>query len=151
MAVSLFIDETVVAESDALKGSVQASVGFDETRGDVFSAMVTPFASLRDAEGNILEPEVPAPVEEPNALLEILLGRGVEILAALAFLFVLFRTLKGGAPRAPTAAEVAAREREDNDLLERLAKGQIEELVRTDPARVSSILSRWAAEEAPSR
>jgi flagellar M-ring protein FliF len=85
MAVSLFIDETVVAESDALKGSVQASVGFDETRGDVFSAMVTPFASLRDAEGNILEPEVPAPIEEPNALLEILLGRGVEILAALAF------------------------------------------------------------------
>lgn len=151
MAVSLFIDETVGAEADTLQGSVQASVGFDKDRGDVFSAMITPFASLRDAEGNILEPEAPAPVEEPNALLEILLGRGVEILAALAFLFVLFRTLKGGAPKAPTAEQVAAREREDNDLLERLAKGQIEELVRSDPARVSSILSRWAAEEVPSR
>jgi hypothetical protein len=45
------------------------------------------------------------------------------------------------------AALAAADEIEDPRLREMVARRQIDELIRNDPERVSTILSRWAADE----
>jgi hypothetical protein len=78
----------------------------------------------------------------------MLLQRGIEIAAAVAFLFLLFKTLKS-AGKAPNAGKPATADGAEMDerQLEMLAKSEIEELVKSDPQRVSTILSRWAAEE----
>ncbi|MEM7515622.1 MAG: hypothetical protein AAF368_01680, partial [Planctomycetota bacterium] len=150
---------------ESLQTSVQAAVGFVEKR-DSFSAMVLPFASLpRDEEGKILPPpevEAPAP---PSPMVSVLLERGVEIVAALAFVIVLLRSLRGGSgtkkqadesvqtpgetstAAAAGSATSAAGEELSEEELERLAVAQVEALVKTDPDRVAEILSRWALEE----
>ncbi len=90
--------------------------------------------------------------------MEMLLQRGVEIAAAAIFLVVLLRALKSR-PRAlaydepqsaghdPIAALAAAEEIVDPRVREMVARRQIDELIRNDPERVSTILSRWAADE----
>jgi flagellar biosynthesis/type III secretory pathway M-ring protein FliF/YscJ len=45
------------------------------------------------------------------------------------------------------AALAAAEEIEDPRVREMVARRQIDELIRNDPERVSTILSRWAADE----
>jgi flagellar M-ring protein FliF len=148
--VSLFLDASLDGDRAALEGNVKASVGFDESRGDQFSSLVTPIASLpRGPDGKPLPPEAPAPVQAPSPVVELLLTHGVEVLAALAFLLVLFKVLKGSKVAPKTAERTDAEE--GIQALERLARSQIEELVRTEPERVSSILSRWASEESTVR
>lgn len=163
LTVSLVIDESLkekfadAAQRAALEASVKNAVGFDEKR-DVFSSMMTTFATVeRDEKG---QPVVAAPVEPeapPSPMVELLLQRGVEIAAALAFLFVLFKALKG-APRvekrklegALAGAGVASEPQIDpNDpkFLDLLARRQIEELVRTEPEKVGTLLSRWVADQ----
>jgi len=105
---------------------------------------------------------------EPNPALELFLTRGVEIVAALAFVVMLFLALRGGKkPRKGRAAGGAGAgatsaaggmggsgagaggleipDEEIDPVL--LARTQIEEIVRTDPRRVGEILSRWASDE----
>lgn len=149
LSVSLFLDESQKDRLKDLESSVKASVGFDEKRSDSFSSMVTAFASIkRDDKGQLVPTPAPAEVSAPSRMTEMLLQRGIEIAAALAFLFLLFKTLKGAGKAATTATLAGVQgEKMDERSLELLAKTEIEELVRTDPARVSSILSRWAAEE----
>lgn len=148
MSVSLFLDDSQKERLKDLESSVKASIGFDEKRGDTFSSMVTAFASVkRDEKG---QPVAPAPVVEasgPNRMMEMLIQRGIEIAAAVAFLVLLFRTLKGASKAAVETAATAQAAKLDPEALQMLAKTEIEELVKTDPALVSSILSRWAAEE----
>jgi hypothetical protein len=70
-------------------------------------------------------------------------------------LVLLFKTLKsGGKSSSKLAAMSNARAKpptgvSDEQFLEMLARTQIEELLKKDPERVSSILSRWATEEEP--
>ncbi len=142
LSVSLFLDESLAGQEAKLEQNVKAAVGFDEARADVFSTVLLPLyvPPVDDAAAE--------PVEEPSApspLLRMLLERGVEILSALAFLFLLFKTLKGA--KAAPSAEAAGRAQDSDDVLELLAQAQIEELVKSDPARVGAILSAWAAEE----
>ncbi len=158
MSVSLFLDESHAERLDSLRSSVQAAVGFVESR-DSFSSMVVPFASLpRDEEGKLVapvEPVIPAP---PSPILTLLLQHGVEIVAALAFVIVLLKALKSDksakstttATRAgqPAGSTASADDDLDDEELERLAIAQIEELVKSDPERVSEILSRWALQGA---
>ena len=146
ISVSLFLDETLSAREDELKTSVQAAVGFVESR-DTFASLVTPFEALeRDDDGNIVQPEKLPPPEAPSEVLGLLLKYGVEIVAALGFLFVLMKALKSGEP---ASNEVASSEDEGlNEVeLERLAVAQVEELVRSEPERVAEILSAWALED----
>jgi flagellar biosynthesis/type III secretory pathway M-ring protein FliF/YscJ len=151
LSVSLFLDESLAARKDMLEASVKTSTGFtaDKPRNDTFSSMVTPFASIaRDEQGKLVPPPAKEPVSEPNAIVETLLERGVELLAAVAFLFVLMKSLKGlpkksdakaGAGAGDTAGEAA--------YIEKLAQIEIQELVKSEPEKVSAILSRWAAED----
>ena len=102
----------------------------------------------RDANGNLL-PETPAvPLEAPNALLTMLLEHGVEILAAAAFLLILFHSLRRGTRPivlAPAVAENESSEAPDEEVdLDLLARKRIEELLREEPERVGALLSHWA-------
>lgn len=150
LSISLFLDESLKDKLSSLESSVKTSVGFDgDVRKDSFSSMVTAFASVaRDEQGKLIPPPAKPEVSEPNHWVDLLIKRGVEILCALAFLFVLLRALRTS-PGKSKAAEAAAQSaaQEDPLFLEQLARTQIEELVRSEPERVSTILSRWAADE----
>jgi len=157
ITLSLFLDDSQKERLKDLESSVKTSVGFDDKR-DAFSSMVTPFASIkRDDKGQVVSAPVAEEVSAPSRTTEMLIQRGVEIGAAAVFLFLLFKTLKSatkGAGTKPATSAVASlaggeagEATMDGRAIEMLAKTEIEELVKTDPARVSSILSRWAAEE----
>jgi flagellar M-ring protein FliF len=152
LSVSLFLDESLRARLSDVETSVKASVGFDSKRGDSFSSLAAPFATVkRDDAGKPIAPAPPVEAPAPSRVMETLLQRGIEIAAAIAFLFVLWKTIKSlpkqGLKTALSGAGDAPMP--DGRTLELLAKSEIEELVKSDPARVSSILSRWAAEEEP--
>lgn len=148
LTVSLFLDESQKDRLEALASSVKASVGFDDKR-DTFSSLVTAFATVkRDDKGQVVPPPAPAEASAPSRMTEMLIQRGIEIGAAIVFLFLLFRTLKNASKTTPAAkAATADGATMDERTLELLAKTEIEELVKSDPQKVSSILSRWAAEE----
>lgn len=154
LSVSLFLDESLADRKDMLEASVKTSTGFvvDDKRKDTFSSLVTPFASIaRDDQGKLVPPPAKEPVSEPNPIVKQLLERGVELLAAAAFLFVLLKSLKGGLPKkAETARGAGAADAgvaSDAEYIELLAKTEIQELVKSEPEKVSAILSRWAAED----
>lgn len=159
MYVSVFVDRKLEEELGTeafaeLLNVAKIAVGFSAER-DVFEVGKAPFSSLEpevDENGN------PIVVEEesgPNPMLETLLERGVEIVAALAFVIVLLKSLKGGrgstADRAADGPGGAPSEAANADANEGDAEDiilqQVEGLVRNDPERVGQILSRWAREE----
>jgi flagellar M-ring protein FliF len=139
LSVALFLDESV--KDKKLEATVKAAVGFDEER-DSFSSVVVPFAVPAEPEPDGA-PE-PAP-SEPNPMLELLLRRGIEIASASVFLVLLLRTLRGS--RAARRGEAAASTEAPGVDPELLARAQVDELLKSDPARVGEILSRWARDE----
>ncbi|MBI5362996.1 MAG: hypothetical protein HZA53_07435 [Planctomycetes bacterium] len=162
LTVSLVLDESLKekftdpAQRTALEASVKNSVGFDDKR-DTFSTLMTPFATVRrDDKG---APIVPAPLEPesaPSPMMELVVQRGVEIVAAVLFLFVLMKALKSGPARkgestgsssAGTLASAAEIDQNDPKYLDMLARRQIEELVKTEPEKVGTLLSRWVADQ----
>ena len=151
MSIALAVDQSLEARLPQLEEWVKAALHFDEERGDRFSSFATPFAGVARGEDGAPVPPEPAPAPpEPNPIVELLLRRGIELAAGLAFLVVLVKSLRGArralgeaAAQAETA-RAAARPEVDADALARL---QVEELVRSDPERVGEILSRWALEE----
>lgn len=170
LSIALYVDESLAADLESLGKVVKAAAGFDEERGDDFQSLVRKFPYPdRDDEGNPVLPENPEPASPPNEYLMLALEHGVEILAALAFVFILFRTLRGSRPGAieeakaakaakrggremSAAAAAAAEAKAAAESLETidpalLARAQVEELVRSDPERVSEILAQWAKEE----
>jgi hypothetical protein len=74
----------------------------------------------------------------------MLMQRAVEVGAAGALLFVLWRALRSRKDAAEATARPAGVE--EDRWIEMLAKARVEDLLKSDPARVGSILSRWAAE-----
>ena len=168
LTVALIADESVAGDLEDLEGVVKAAVGFDASRQDLFESYTTRLASVvRDDEGNIIPPAEPEPKERPNQYVQMAIEHGVELLAALTFIFVLLKSLKGAkaakvaatraGPAKATASGVAATE-EIDDLEtsgttldpELLARVQVEDLVKNDPERVSEILAQWASESAES-
>jgi flagellar biosynthesis/type III secretory pathway M-ring protein FliF/YscJ len=171
LSVSLVIDESLDAKRDEIIEVVKAAVGFDSARDDVIGVSTTQFAG---EEGDVVEGEEggeAAAPSEPSPALELLLTRGVEIVAALAFVVMLFLALRGskkpkrgraaggasagsttgggGAGAGAGAGGGGGLEIPDEDIDPALlARTQIEEIVRTDPRRVGEILSRWASDEA---
>jgi flagellar M-ring protein FliF len=161
LSVAMTVDSSVATDLESLAEMVKSAVGFDETRNDQFKSFVTTLASLeRDEAGNPIAPAKPEPVAPPNEYLLLALEHGVEILAALAFVFILLKSMRGAkdaagkggkkgsaaviAAREAQEAEAAAAEHIDPSLL---ARAQVEELVRSDPERVSEILAQWARDE----
>ena len=147
LSIALFLDQSVDSQRKAdLEAAIKASVGFVEDR-DEFRSVVLAFVVPPAPEPGTAEPAAQA---EPNRWVELLLERGLEIACGLVFLVLLLKSLKsarkssaGGTQR--RAASTAA---EDGGVdPEVLARVQIEELLKSDPARVGEILSRWAREE----
>jgi flagellar biosynthesis/type III secretory pathway M-ring protein FliF/YscJ len=159
LTVSLMLDESLKDKQAQLEEFVKNSVGFVELRDGKIASVVTPLASVpRDDKGVIQKPAPPEKLAAPSRTLEMLLQHGVEIAAALIFLVVLLKALKsrprslapnepGSAAGDPMAALAAADEIVDPRLREMVARRQIDELIRNDPERVSTVLSRWAADE----
>ncbi len=168
LTVALIADESVAADMEDLEGVVKAAVGFDASRQDLFESYTTRLASVvRDEEGNIIPPPEPEPKERPNQYVQMAIEHGVELVAALAFIFILLKSLKGAkavkgaATKTGTAKATAAGgpSGEDDDDLEvsdnpldpeLLARVQVEDLVKNDPERVSEILAQWASESVES-
>lgn len=152
MSVALAIDESLKGRLPELEQWVQAVVHFDPSRGDQFHSFSAPFAAVeRDDQGNPILPEEPV-LEAPNPAVEFLLQHGLELAAAGAFLFILLRSLKGARtalenPPLPTGPGEASSDDVDPEAL---ARRNVEQLIQSDPERVSEILSRWAREEAAS-
>lgn len=146
LSVALFVDQAV-QDPARLEEAVKTAVGFSEERSDAFSSVVLPFATPPTVEA----PEGAAPEAAPaapNPLLEMLLQRGIEIVSAVVFLVLLLKTLKGSKKAAASAAaEASAAEAGPKVDPELLARAQIDELLKSDPAKVGEILSRWAREE----
>lgn len=157
LSVSLLLDDSLAAKKDEIRAIVQAGVGFDKNRDDVIQVGTTTFATETAA-----DPANPtAPVTDggggPSPMLRMLLERGVEIVAAIVFLFVLLKAMKGAKSGGVTSSgsvalggmtvdgASASVETGEPDP-EALARARIEELVRTDPRRVGEILSRWAGD-----
>jgi flagellar biosynthesis/type III secretory pathway M-ring protein FliF/YscJ len=142
LSVALFLDQSV-QDPAKLQDAVKAAVGFVDAR-DGFSSVVLPFV-VPDAPAEDAAGETAAPAE-PSPLVEKLLRHGVEIVSALVFLGLLLKTLKGskGARGSATAAASARPDGVDPELLARV---QVDELLKSDPARVGEILARWAREE----
>lgn len=174
LSVALIADESVSANLVKLEGLVKAAVGFDATRNDSFESYTAPLASIeRDDEGAPILPEPAEPIAPPNEYLELAIEHGVEIFAALAFIFVLLKSLKsvkdsknvktavattssksaaGGSSSVDGESEPGEDDSDELNAIdpELLARAQVEELVRSDPERVSAILANWASEAAES-
>jgi flagellar biosynthesis/type III secretory pathway M-ring protein FliF/YscJ len=154
LSVGLVIDRSLESEREAIRELVRASVGLDEKRKDELGVTVTDVAAAHPAE----ESADAAPAEEdsgPSPTVEMLLERGVEIAVGLAFVVLLFVSLRGSkrgaaTPQRALAASSGSRSQSDVDP-ELMARVQIEELVKSDPRRVGEILSRWAGEETLAR
>lgn len=165
LAVSLILDVSLEDQLANVEQLVKAAVAFDSARGDQFAGHVTALPGIeRDEEGNPLPPKEPEPLEKPNPWISVGLQHGVEILAAIAFFFVLMRSLKGGdkglkqvtiqpggkrsgAGPSGTPASGGSEDNPEEPIEldpEVLARRQIEELIESDPERVSALLSRWA-------
>lgn len=143
LSVSLMLDESLQEKRAELEQVVQAAVGFDSERGDVFQSMPITFYKEEVPEGAATGEEAEG---GSSPMLENVLGKATEIAAALAFVVLLFRSVKSSKQEA--AAEAASSEAAQNELdPEELAQAQIEELLQTDPGRVSEILADWVREE----
>lgn len=154
LSVSLMLDESLAEKRDEIEGIVKAAVGFDASRNDTFNLGTTTFAvgsdvQPADGESADSEPAGEGSDSGPSPMLELLLQRAIELAAALAFIVLLFKTLKGAGKTGPATLRADAGDEADTPDPELLARHQIEELVRTDPRRVGEVLSRWADEGSP--
>lgn len=169
MSVSMFLDTSLAEQEQALVRAVKATVGFVETRDSFESAMTTFYTEAvepaLDENGQPIEAPVEAPTETtPNPMIELFLTRGVEIVSALAFVILLFVSLRSSKRNAPGEAveaagtsgakgpsgKAAAVADEEIDP-ELLAIHQVEQLLESDPERVGRILSSWAREHGMAR
>jgi flagellar M-ring protein FliF len=152
LSVALFLDQSVGQDQGELEEAIKAAVGFDEERGDTFSSVVLPFATTgvpASGEPAAVSAAVPAPAEKDslNPLFDMLLRRALEVASALLFLVLLWKTLKGSKKAAAASAPSTATGSGNSVDAELLARAQVDELLKSDPAKVGEILSRWAREE----
>jgi flagellar M-ring protein FliF len=155
LSVALFLDESVATSQVAsLEEAIKAAVGFDETRGDVFStvSLAFPVAATStegagDSAGDGTTKTTGTPAQEPSPLIGKLIERSVEIVAAVVFLLLLFKSLKSARASAAAQAAAEARSAEPAVDAELLARAQVEELLKAEPEKVGQILSSWARGE----
>lgn len=158
--VSLLVDDELEQEIGSegfsqLVNVVKTAVGYEAQRGDQIEIGMAPFEGLKPVLDEHGQPLAPQELESPgpSPVLRLLLERGVEMIAALAFVIVLLRTLKSekksarsevAAAQAAAASEVVVEPQIDP---EELLLHQVDGLVKNDPERVGKILSRWARED----
>jgi flagellar biosynthesis/type III secretory pathway M-ring protein FliF/YscJ len=151
LAVNLVLDKSLEADRAQIEQAVKGLSGFVETR-DGFSSTVAAFPAIsRDDQGKPVAPTAEAPSVTTSPMLGVLLERAVEIVAALAFVLVLMKSLKrSGKPivqvddKRPSLSDLIPEEEIDLDML---ARAHVDELLKSDPEKVSKLLSRWALGE----
>lgn len=149
MTVSLVVDESLSDRQDAAKELLSGVVGLDKTRDTLHSALNLLPGIERDESGLPLPPQEPEVPEQTNPMIFFALERGIEILAALAFLIILAKGLKkaGAKPvEDDTTASVLALTDELDENIDRelLARRRVEDLLANEPEKVGALLSRWA-------
>lgn len=166
LSISLVVDESIADRVDDVVGLTKSFLSFDEERQDTIAFSTTSLPGLeRDSEGTPVPAE---PIEAPaptNPALTMALEYGLEFVAGLAFLIVLLRSLKGaqagagssvaaddgvagpdGTPARRGRSRTGADDDDDVDM-DALARAHIEELLQSEPEKVSALLSRWALSE----
>lgn len=162
LTVNVAVDESIQDQLDVAVAQVKNIVGFDETRGDSIAQSVVRFPHLERSESGVATLPMPEAAPEPtNPMVMQALEYGLEIIAGLAFLFMLSRSLKNArkAPEPVASAaggggdELSGLLRSAGDVadeevdIDALARAHIEELLQNEPERVSALLSRWALSE----
>ena len=162
MTISLVVDESLEPALKDAEELVKNWANFNQAR-DSFAGRALPLALVeRDDEGAPILPEAEEAPAPANPQMEKLLEHGVEIVAALAFLMVLLRSLKSAKTAARRQVEVPGvgpitldangvpvpQEQEEEEIdLDLLARKHVEDLLESDPEKVSALLSRWALGE----
>lgn len=171
LSVALFIDGKIDAVSvPAIEEAVKATVGFDAERGDEFRVAQLPFAKKPEGE------DADATSDESETLphiVEMLLERGVEVVLATVFLFMLFRSARGASKarkqrereflekreaelqaqteraeqRARAAEEEENRKREIEEDPAHQSKRRVSDLVGEEPEKVADLLTAWVRED----
>ncbi len=143
-SIALYLDDSIdQARRGELEEAIKASVGYLDGRDAFSRANLAFYVPEVPAEPPAAEESSPA----PSPLLELVLRRGVEIVAALVFVVLLLKSLRSsGKVKARTAAASAGTDEERIDP-ELLARRQVEELLRADPEKVGQILASWARDE----
>ena len=133
-------------------------------RGDAVAQSVVRFPHLDRADDGTVSMPAAEPTPEPtNPLLIKALEHGLEIIAGLAFLFMLAKSLKGARSSSQTAeAGAGSGMNGDGPLgrgaaggeaateevdLDALARAHIEELLQNEPERVSALLKKTGADQ----
>ena len=162
LSVSLALDESLQDQAEAISNQVKAAVGFSDARQDYFAAHTTALNGVeRDEEGNIVPVAAAEPPAAPNPMMGLLLERGIEFAALLIFFFLLARSFKaskkqlqtagagsgGGLPGSLTTGPGGSVDPEIEEDPSLMARKHVENLLETDPDRVSSLLTRWAMGE----
>ena len=148
--IALAVHDAVKDRVSEAENLVKGLVPFDSERDELHLAVI-PLASITLDENGvpvlpIIEP-APAPT---NRMLSMLMERGVELLAAGAFLLVLMKSLRRGGAKSVAQTKPAANldsladEEVDLDLL---AHKHVERMLEEDPEKVAALLSRWALGE----
>ncbi len=151
MAVNVVVDKSLEPDLTQIEKAVKGLAGFIETR-DGFSSTVATFPSIsRDDQGKPVAPVFAPPPEGRGPIVGVLFERAIEILAALAFIIVLLKSLKRSGrsitqsdDKRPSLSDLIPEEEIDLDML---ARAHVDEILRTDPEKVSKLLSRWALGE----
>jgi flagellar biosynthesis/type III secretory pathway M-ring protein FliF/YscJ len=158
-SISVSIDESLLAKQLDIDKQVQRMAAYDQARGDSYDSTTLPF----------FVPEIPEVVESDavptggGLSTDFLIDKGVEIVSAIAFLFLLLKGLKSAKGGRPAAAQVAAGQVAGTLLTplspdgvplppieiapEQLARAQVEDMVKNNPERVAQILSNWVIED----
>lgn len=177
ISISLVMDQSKAEDLAKAEDLVKGFLGFNDERGDILRSLVTEIPGLeRDGEGLPILPEPIKAPEPTSPAVSIILEYGLELIAGIAFLMVLLKSLKGGRADAAdsrasgtltpagaggaTAGPGGTRRKGttgaadgDGDVFEEevdmdaLARAHIEELLRAEPEKVSALLSRWALSE----
>jgi|GEM_PF-842339 len=166
LSVALFLDGSIDAASvPVIEEAVKATVGFNAQRGDEFKVAQLPFVKPEGAEGG-------AAVEESAGLppiVTMLLDRGVEIVLAIIFFFMLVKNARGASKarkqreealeaqqqaqaeeaerRAKEAEEEAQRQRERAEDPVNLSRRRVTDLVDEEPDKVADLLTAWVRED----
>ncbi len=156
--ISVGIDKSLAEFKDDIDASIKTLVGYDDERGDTYSSTAaTPFFVPEIPEGmDALAPVLP----ESGMGVDFLIEKGVEIVSAIAFIFLLLKgmkSVKGSSALATTAATASGGKikmspggspmPEMEIEPEMLARAQVDDLVKNNPERVAQILSNWVVED----
>lgn len=151
MTVAVSVHESLKDSLADIEEIVKNAIGFDEARGDSIAVATAPMTHIEvDDAGQPVQAAIEPAPEPPNKMMAMLLERGVEILAAGAFLLVLLKSLKKGVAKPEEVAAATSPldliNEEDLDL-DMLARKHVEQMLEEDPEKVAALLSRWALGE----